>query len=77
MMSRKMLMGLGVGAALAYFASPQSRRNQMREQFMRAGQKARDAFDTAVRRGFSARTSPLSNNTQAHWSSTGQRASTR
>ena len=77
MMSRKMLMGLGVGAALAYFASPQSRRNQMREQFMRAGQKARDAFDTAVRRGFSARTSPLSNNTQAHWNSPAQRASTR
>ena len=77
MMSRKMLMGLGVGAALAYFASPPGRRNQMREQFMRAGRKTRDAFDTAVRRGFSARTSPLSNNTQAHWSSTAQRASTR
>lgn len=77
MMSRKMLMGLGVGAALAYLASPQSRRNQMREQFVRAGQKARDAFDTAVRRGFSARTSPLSNNTQAHWSSTAHGASTR
>ena len=77
MMNRKMLMGLGLGAAVAYFASPQSRRNQMREQFMRAGQKARDAFDTAVRRGFSARTSPLSDNTQAHWSSTAPRVSTR
>ena len=76
MMSRKMLMGLGVGAALAYFASPQSRRNQMRDQFVRAGQQARDAFAKAYR-GFNGRTSAMSEDTQAHWNGTPQRMSPR
>ena len=47
MMSRKMLLSLGVGAAVAYFAHPQAgsrRRAQFKDQFMRAGQQARDAF---------------------------------
>jgi uncharacterized membrane protein YccC len=76
MMSRKMLMGLGVGAALAYLASPQSRRNQMRDQVKRAGQQARDAFDK-VRRGLPSRVSAMRGNTQAHWSSSLQGVSSR
>ena len=76
MMSRKMLMGLGIGAALAYLASPQSRRNQMRAQFRHAGQQARDAFES-VRRGFPGRTSVTPRDTQAHWSGNAHGASTR
>ena len=75
-MSRKMLMGLGVGAALAYLASPQSRRDQMRSQFMRAGQQARDAFDK-VRRGLPSRVSALRTDSQAYWSQSPQSVSSR
>jgi hypothetical protein len=78
MMNRKMLMSLGVGAALAYLASPQSRRNQMRDQFMRASQQARDAF-AKVYRGFPARTPAVHANNQAYWngSASAQGASSR
>ena len=61
MMSRKMLLSLGVGAAVAYFAHPQAgsrRRAQFKDQFMRAGQQARDAF-AATRRDLAGRTSGM------------------
>jgi len=62
MMSRKMLLSLGVGAAVAYFAHPQAgsrRRAQFKDQFMRASQQARDAFG-ATRRDLAARASDMS-----------------
>jgi hypothetical protein len=76
MMSRKMLLGLGVGAAVAYFASPQSRRAQVKDQFMRASRNARQAFDS-TRRGLVDRTSSMIADTQAHWSAKPQGASSR
>jgi hypothetical protein len=69
MMSRKMLLSLGVGAAVAYFAHPQAgsrRRAQVKDQFMRASQKTRDAF-AATRRDLASRTSGMSAGTQ-RWS---------
>jgi hypothetical protein len=62
MMSRKMLLSLGVGAAVAYFAHPQAgsrRRAQFKDQFMRASQKARDAF-WRYARDLAARASDMS-----------------
>lgn len=70
MMSRKMLLGLGVSAALAYFASPQAgrrRRAQVKDQFIRAGQKARDAF-AATRGDLGHRTSGVIAGMQERWS---------
>jgi hypothetical protein len=75
-MSRKMLLGLGVGAAIAYFTSPKRRRDQMKDQFMRASETARKAFDS-TRRRVSDRTSSLMDNTRAHWDTTPQRVSSR
>ena len=72
MMSRKMLLGLGVGAALAYFAAPQAgsrRRAQARDQFKRAGQKARDAF-ASTRRDLTNRASSMVAETQERWRAT-------
>ena len=68
-MSRKMLLSLGVGAALAYFAHPQAgnrRRAQFKDQLRRASQKARDGF-TATRRNLADRTSGMVARTQDHW----------
>ena len=70
MMSRKMLLGLSVSAALAYFASPQAgrrRRAQVKDQFIRAGQKARDVF-ADTRRDLGDRTSGAIAGLQEHWS---------
>ena len=69
MMSRKMLLSLGVGAAVAYFAHPQAgsrRRAQFKDQFMRASQKAREAF-AATRRDLAGRASEMSAGAQ-RWS---------
>ena len=69
MMSRKMLLGLGVSAALAYFASPQAgrrRRAQVKDQFIRAGQKARDVF-ADTRRDLGHRTSGVIAGMQERW----------
>ena len=69
-MSRKMLLGLSVSAVLAYFASPQGgrrRRAHVKDQFIRAGQKARDAF-AATRRDLAGRTSGMIAGTQERWS---------
>jgi len=69
-MSRKMLLGLSVSAALAYFASPQAghrRRAQVKDQFIRAGQKAREAF-AATRRDLAGRTPGTIAGTQEPWS---------
>lgn len=76
MMSRKMLLGLGVGAAVAYFAAPQRRRAQMKDQFTRVSEKARKAFDS-TRRGVSERASNMVGYTQANWNATPQRMSSR
>jgi hypothetical protein len=76
MMSRKMLLGLGVGAAVAYFTSPQRRREQIKSQLMRASETARKAFDS-TRRGVSDRASNMVGYTQANWNATPQRMSSR
>jgi hypothetical protein len=80
MMSRKTLLGLAVGAAVAYFASPQAgtrRRAQAKDQFMRAGQKARDAF-AATRRNLADRTSGMmASTTPRSWSANTYEASSR
>jgi hypothetical protein len=76
MMSRKMLLGLGVGAAIAYFTSPKRRRDQVKDQFMRASETARKAFDS-TRRRVTDRTSSLMDNTRTHWDATPQRVSSR
>jgi hypothetical protein len=78
MMNRKMLLGLGIGAAVAYFTSPKSRRAQMKDQFMRASETARKAFDS-TRRDVTARASSVMDNAQAHWNTTPtpQRVSSR
>ena len=68
-MNKKMLLGLGIGAAVAYFTSPQRRREQMKGQFVRAGETARKAFDT-TRRGVSEKASSIIGYTQANWNAT-------
>jgi hypothetical protein len=75
-MSRKMWMGLGVGAALAYFASPRSRRAQFNQQFMRAGEKARQAYES-TRRVVADRTASMIDNSHTQWSSKPQGVSSR
>jgi hypothetical protein len=69
MMNRKVLLGLGVGAAIAYFTSPQRRREQMKGQFMRVGETARKAFDS-TRRGVTEKASSMIGYTQANWNAT-------
>jgi len=79
MMSRKMLLSLGVGAALAYFAAPQAgsrRRAQVKDQFMRAGQKARDAF-AATRKRVADRRAGMNVSTHERWSGNAYEASSR
>jgi hypothetical protein len=76
MMNRKVLLGLGVGAAIAYFTSPQGRREQMKSQFMRAGETARKAFDS-TRRGVTEKASSMIGYTQANWNATPDRMSSR
>jgi len=79
MMSRKMLLSLGVGAALAYFAHPQAgsrRRAQIKDQFMRASQKARDRF-AATRRDLASRTSGMVASTHERWGAKPYEASSR
>ena len=75
-MNRKMLMGLGIGAAVAYFTSPQRRREQIKGQLMRAGETARKAFDS-TRRGVSQSASNVAGYTQTNWNGTPQRMSSR
>ena len=68
-MNRKMLLSLGVGAALAYFASPQAgsrRRAQVKDQFKRASQQARSAF-AATRKDLASRTEGMIASTQERW----------
>ena len=76
MTNRKMLLGLGVGAAIAYFTSPKRRREQMKDQFMRASETARKTFDS-TRRRVSQEASTMLDNTRAHWDATPQRVSSR
>jgi hypothetical protein len=79
MMSRKMLLSLGVGAAIAYFAHPQAgsrRRAQVKDQFRRASQKAREGF-AATRRNVADRTSGMVASTHDRWNGTAFDASSR
>src|SRR5438093_8646363 len=51
-MTRDMLMGIGIGAALMFIADPRSgrrRRALARDQFVRASRKTRDALDATAR----------------------------
>lgn len=52
MLTRDMLMGIGIGAALMFVADPHSgrrRRALTRDQFVRASRKTRDALDATAR----------------------------
>jgi hypothetical protein len=52
MVTRGMLMGIGIGAALVFIADPRSgrrRRALARDQFVRANRKTRDALDATAR----------------------------
>jgi gas vesicle protein len=52
MVTSGMLIGMGVGAAVAFMADPRSgrrRRALTRDQFVRAGRKTRDALDATAR----------------------------
>src|SRR5687768_7242759 len=51
-MTRGMLIGVGIGAALVFIADPQNgrrRRALVRDQFVRASRKTRDALDATGR----------------------------
>src|SRR5438093_13094431 len=51
-MTRDMLMGVGIGAALLFIADPRGgrrRRALARDQFVRASRKTRDALDATAR----------------------------
>ena len=52
MLTRDMLVGVGIGAALMFIADPHSgrrRRALTRDQFVRAGRKTRDALDATAK----------------------------
>jgi hypothetical protein len=51
MVTKVVLMGAGIGAALAFIADPRGgrRRALARDQFVRAGHRARAAFDSTAR----------------------------
>jgi hypothetical protein len=67
MIMRDVLIGLGIGAVVAFIADPRSgrrRRALARDQFVRAGRKTRDALD-ATARDFANRTSGIVASTRA------------
>ena len=69
MLSRDMLIGLGLGATVAFMADPRRggrRRALVRDQFVRAGRKARDAVD-ATARDLANRTSGTIAATRSRW----------
>jgi hypothetical protein len=76
MMNRKMLLGLGIGAAVAYFTSPPARRAQMKDQFVRGSEAARKAFDS-TRRTVTDRATSMIGYTQSNWKATPERMSSR
>jgi hypothetical protein len=52
MITREMLIGIGIGAAVAYIADPRAgrrRRALARDQLVRTGRKTRDALDATAR----------------------------
>jgi gas vesicle protein len=52
MMNRDVLIGMGIGAAVAFMADPRAgrrRRALARDQFVRAGRQTRDALDATAR----------------------------
>jgi hypothetical protein len=60
MVMRDMLIGVGIGATLAYIADPRTgrrRRALARDQFVRATRKTRDALDATGRHGAAGRAS--------------------
>lgn len=73
MVSRDMLVGLGLGAMVAFMADPRGggrRRALVRDQVIRAGRKTRDAVD-ATARDLKNRTSGTIAATRSRWSDEG------
>jgi gas vesicle protein len=69
MVMRDMLIGAGIGAALAYMADPRTgrrRRALARDQFVRATRKTRDALD-ATARDLANRTSGIVASARGRW----------
>jgi hypothetical protein len=69
MVSRDMLLGIGIGAVVALAADPRGgrrRRALVRDQFVRARRKTRDALDTTAR-DVANRTSGVFAATRGHW----------
>jgi osmotically-inducible protein OsmY len=69
MVTRDMLIGIGIGAAVAYAADPQAgrrRRALARDQVVRAGRKTRDAVD-ATARDLANRSSGIVAATRGRW----------
>jgi gas vesicle protein len=72
MVTRDMLLGLGIGAALAFIADPQTgrrRRALIRDRVVRASRKTRDALD-ATARDVANRTSGIVASARGRWSET-------
>ena len=70
MVMRDMLIGVGIGATLAYIADPRTgrrRRALARDQFVRATRKTRDALD-ATARDLANRTSGIVASARGRWS---------
>ena len=69
MVMRDMLIGVGIGAALAYVADPRTgrrRRALARDQFVRATRKTREALD-ATARDLANRTSGIVASARGRW----------
>ena len=69
MVMRDMLIGVGIGAALAYMADPRTgrrRRALARDQFVRVSRKTRDAID-ATARDLANRTSGIVASARGRW----------
>src|SRR5688572_2896704 len=69
MVMRDMLIGVGIGATLAYMADPRAgrrRRALARDQFVRATRKTRDALD-ATARDLANRTSGIVASARGRW----------
>ena len=69
MVSKDVLMGMGIGAVVAYIADPRAgrrRRALVRDQFVHASRKTRDALD-ATARDIGNRTSGMMAAAQGRW----------
>ena len=69
MVTRDLLVGIGIGAGLAFIADPQAgrrRRALARDQFIRASRKTRDALD-ATARDVGNRTTGIISSARGRW----------